>query len=285
MRTLSILATNDDGIDSPLFAALVRALLPIGRVVVAAPDGERSWIGKAISRQKPQLRAERRDAMFGCPAWSIDGTPADCVNLALGHLVDGHVDLVDGHVDLVVSGINMGSNAGLPLILASGTVGGALEGALAGSHAVATSIRLGRADFARLKLPDASLPAHVAATVDAIAARTAGLCATIARRPRPRRPVVHNLNFPPDTTADTPLVRTTAAHMRVGPLWVPAGETGRYEFAFRVDDEAPSAHLTDRACLDTGRATHCILDFGRLAVTSGTARAEAAGSAARTRIQ
>lgn len=279
MRTLTILATNDDGIDSPLFAALVRALLPVGRVVVAAPDGERSWIGKAVSRQKPLLRAVRHDATFGCPAWSIDGTPADCVNLALGHLVDGRVDLV-------VSGINMGSNAGLPLILASGTVGGALEGALAGSHAVASSIRLGKADFARLKLPDATLPAHVAAVVDAIAARTAALCTHVARRPRPRRPIVHNLNFPPDTSADTPLVRTTAAHLRVGPLWVPAEEPGTFSFAFNVGDEAPSPHLTDRACIDAGQATHAILDFGRLAVTTGVARAAAPGtSAPRPRIQ
>jgi len=279
MRTPTLLATNDDGIDSPLLAALVRALRPLGRVLVAAPDGERSWIGKAISRQKPLLRAEPRDAMFGCPAWSIDGTPADCVNLALGHLAGGPVDLV-------VSGINMGSNAGLPLILASGTVGGALEGALAGTHAVASSIRLGKADFARLKLPDATLPAHVAATVEAIAARTAKLCAQVVRRPRPRRPIVHNLNFPPDATAETPLVRTTAAHLRVGPLWAPTDEPGTYAFAFQVGDDAPSAHLTDRACIDAGRATHAILDFGRLAVTAGAARADALGTALpRPRIQ
>jgi 5'-nucleotidase len=280
MRTPTILATNDDGIDSPLFAALVRALLPLGRVVVAAPDGERSWIGKAVSRQKPLLRAVPHEAIFGCPAWSIDGTPADCVNLALGHLVGGRADIV-------VSGINMGSNAGLPLILASGTVGGALEGALAGAHAVASSIRLGKADFARLKLPDATLPAHVAAVVDAIAVRTAELCAQIVRKPRPRRPIVHNLNFPPNTTPETPLVRTTAAHLRVGPLWVPASEPGTYSFAFNVGDEAPSPHLTDRACIDAGQATHAILDFGRLAVTTGAARADALGTAgaARPRIQ
>ncbi len=280
MRTPTILATNDDGIRSPLFASLVRALLPVGRVVVAAPDGERSWIGKAISRQKPVLRAVPHDAIFGCPAWSIDGTPADCVNLALGHLAGGRVDLV-------VSGINMGSNAGLPLILASGTVGGALEGALAGTHAVAASIRLGRADFAKLKLPDATLPPHVAAVVEAIAARTAALCAGISRRPRPRRPIVHNLNFPPDTTPETPLVRTTAAHLRVGPLWTPAGEPGAYTFAFNVGEEIPTPHLTDRACIDAGRATHAILDFGRLAVTSGVARAGAFGApdGPRPRIQ
>lgn len=278
MRTLTFLATNDDGIDSPLLASLVRALRPHGRVLVAAPDGERSWIGKAISRQKPFLRATRRDALFEVPAWAIDGTPADCINLALG-------SLIEERVDLVVSGINMGSNAGLPLILASGTVGGALEAALAGVHAVATSIRLGRADFARLKLPDATLPAHVAATVDAIAARTAQLCAEVARKPRPRRPVVHNLNFPPDTTAETPLTRTTAAHLRVGPLWIPATEPGTYAFNFAAGDEAPTTYLTDRACIDAGRATHCILDFARLAVTTGAARADSTAPRTGTRVQ
>ena len=278
MRPLTFLATNDDGIDSPLLASLVRALQPHGRVIVAGPDGERSWIGKAISRHKPVLRATRRDELFGCETWSIDGTPADCVNLALG-------PLIEGRVDLVVSGINMGSNAGLPLILASGTVGGALEGALAGVHAVATSIRLGKADFARLKLPDATLPAHVAATVDAIAERTAQLCVEIARKPRPRRPIVHNLNFPPETTRETPLMRTTAAHVRVGPLWTATSEPGQYAFTFAVSADAPTAYLTDRACIDAGRATHCILDFARLAVTHGAARADSTAPRTGTRVQ
>ena len=123
MRELSFLVTNDDGIDSPLLAALVAALLAHGRVTVAAPRTEQSWIGKAISRHR-ELNVRVSTHHFGCAAWEIDGTPADCVNLALGNLVEQRPDMV-------VSGINMGSNAGLPLILASGTVGGASEGAAA----------------------------------------------------------------------------------------------------------------------------------------------------------
>jgi len=273
MRPPTLLVTNDDGIDSTLLAALVRALLPLGRVTVAAPTGERSWIGKAIGRHRPELRTTRCDSSFGCPAWAIDGTPADCVNLALGHLTKGPVDMV-------VSGINMGSNAGLPLILASGTVGAALEGALAGTRAVATSIRLARADFERLKRPDTTLPPRVAATIDTIAQHTATLCARLLRRPRPASPIVHNLNFPPRTRPDTPLLRTAAARIRVGPLWVPSGKPGRYRFNFAVGDETPQPYLTDRACIDADHATHTILDFGRLAVTRGALQADALGTPA-----
>jgi 5'-nucleotidase len=263
MREIAFLITNDDGIGSPLLAALVAALRPHGATHVVAPAAERSWIGKAISRHA-RLRPRRCDARFDCPAWAVDGTPADCVNLALGHLVPA--------VDMVVSGINLGSNAGLPLILASGTVGGALEGALHGRHALACSIRFTMAEFARLAQPGGSLPAGLAAPVRCVAERTAGLCAALARRPRPRRFVVHNLNFPSSTVAATPLIRTLPAAFEIGTLFQPEPKNGRYAFTFAVGGERPSPRPTDRSCLDAGRASHSVLDFGRLGVPRGVAR-------------
>jgi 5'-nucleotidase len=264
MRAPSFLVTNDDGIDSPGLAALARALAAHGDVLVVAPDSERSWIGKAISRRP--ITAESRNGHFPCPAWAVNGTPADCIQVGLGHLATRRIDVV-------VSGINLGSNAGLPLILSSGTVGGALEGALLGRHAVATSIRLTKADYAHLAGADGGPGPQVAAAIAFVAGTTAGFCSALARRRKTRRFLVHNLNFPPVTTADTPLVRTIPGHFRIGNLRAEtagAADGSRREFAFQfaVEDEAPGPRLTDRACLESGRASHSILDFGRLGVAA-----------------
>lgn len=261
MRELSFLVTNDDGIESPLLAALVAALQPQGRVAVVAPRAEQSWISKAISRHR-ELTVRSREELFGCPAWDCDGTPADCVHLALGHLVEGRVDMV-------VSGVNVGSNVSLPLILASGTVGGALEGALHGHHALATSLRLTKEEFVRIKEQPPEISRALAATVALVARRSATLCAEIARRPAPRRFHVHNLNFPAAVTADTPIRRTVPANLRIGTLFNPTGANGVYGFTFAVGDERASAWLTDRACVEAGEASHSLLDFGRLGVVAG----------------
>lgn len=262
MRELSFLVTNDDGIESPLLAALVAALLAHGRVTVVAPRTQQSWISKALSRHASANIEDRRD-LFGCDAWDLNGTPADCVNLALAHLVPGRVDAI-------VSGINIGSNAALPLILASGTVGGALEGALHGHHAIASSMRLDRADLDALHCPGATIPEHLAATSRVAARRTAELAESIARRPRPRSFFVHSLNFPPGATDETPLVRSMPALLCAGPMFSPAeAQTGVYTSAFAVGDERPTPFLTDRACLENGRASYTVLDYGRLGVSGG----------------
>ncbi len=264
MRTPSFLVTNDDGIGSPFLAALVGALMKIGSVAVVAPGGEQSWIGKAISR-RGQVAVRKRADLFECEAWEVDGTPADCVNLGLGHLVASRVDAV-------VSGINIGSNAALPLILASGTVGGALEGALLGRHAIATSMRLEPADFAVIpRQPGGEMPAGVRAALEAAAERSAQVAASIALTRRSRRFVVHNLNFPARFTANTPLARTLPASMQAGRLFSAVEETNGevFTFSFAIGDEREGNRLSDRACIESGRASHSILDFGRIGVPAG----------------
>src|ERR1022692_5105570 len=95
-----ILVTNDDGVMAPGIRALRDALEEIGEVVVAAPDRERSAASHSISLDRP-LRVDERDPAI----FSIDGTPVDCVYLALLHLVKRRPALV-------VSGINNGYNLG-----------------------------------------------------------------------------------------------------------------------------------------------------------------------------
>jgi 5'-nucleotidase len=126
-----ILVTNDDGVHSPGIHALAEALAALGRVTIVAPLNEASAIGHALTIRRP-LRLERlRDGVY-----SVDGTPTDCVNIAIGAAV------LDTLPDLVVSGINKGYNVGDDVTY-SGTVAGALEAALLGIPALAVSLEGG----------------------------------------------------------------------------------------------------------------------------------------------
>jgi len=122
-----ILLSNDDGVRAPGIRALAEALADVGEVIVAAPDGERSAASHSISLDRP-LRVEQ----VGQGVYGIDGTPVDCVYLALHHLVPRKPDLC-------LSGINNGFNLGSDVFY-SGTVGAALEGALRGVPAIAISL-------------------------------------------------------------------------------------------------------------------------------------------------
>jgi 5'-nucleotidase len=114
-----ILVTNDDGVHSEGIHALAAALEHLGEVVVAAPHLEASAIGHALTLRRPLRMEHLRDRVY-----EVDGTPSDCVNIAVSQIFRGLPDLV-------VSGINKGYNLGDDVTY-SGTVAGALEGALLG---------------------------------------------------------------------------------------------------------------------------------------------------------
>lgn len=125
-----ILVTNDDGVDSPLLAALVEELQPLGEVVVSAPRTNQS--GSSQATTGGSLRVERilRDGQFF--GYGVVGTPADA--LRFGLLVLGK----DSPFDLVVSGINNGANVGKVSHM-SGTVGAAMQAVYLGVPAIAVS--------------------------------------------------------------------------------------------------------------------------------------------------
>src|SRR3954453_3299130 len=130
-----ILATNDDGYRSDGIHALARALRDIGEVTIVAPMTEASAIGHALTLRHPLRLEPIEDRVF-----AVDGTPTDCVNIAVTHVLRGLPDLV-------VSGINKGWNLGDDVTY-SGTVSGALEAALLGVQAMGVSLRFSRAfDF------------------------------------------------------------------------------------------------------------------------------------------
>ena len=122
-----ILITNDDGVNAPGIRALAAGLAGVGEVHVVAPDREVSACGQSLTLKHP-LRAEQIEPNI----WAVDGTPADCVNLAL-------VKLLPRRPELVVSGINRGANLGEDIFY-SGTVGGAREGTFFGVPSIAMSL-------------------------------------------------------------------------------------------------------------------------------------------------
>lgn len=121
-----ILVTNDDGHFSPGIHALADALRPLGDVVIVAPQTEASAVGHALTLRRP-LRVEHVSE----GVYAVDGTPTDCVNIAIDQILTHKPDLI-------VSGINKGFNIGDDVTY-SGTVAGALEGALLGFQAIAIS--------------------------------------------------------------------------------------------------------------------------------------------------
>ena len=122
-----ILVTNDDGVRSEGIHALADALRHLGQVIVVAPHTEASAIGHALTLRRPLRMETVREGVY-----EVDGTPTDCVNIAI-------TQLFKAAPDLVVSGINKGYNLGDDVTY-SGTVSGAMEGALLGVPSIAVSL-------------------------------------------------------------------------------------------------------------------------------------------------
>ncbi len=129
---MNILVTNDDGIYANEMWTLVGELTKIGNVTVVGPDREQSAIGTAVTLHHP-LRVRRITPVVpGIETHAVEGTPSDCILLALAKLLKQEI-----HV--VVSGINQGLNLGSDVLI-SGTVGGALQGYLRGIPSLAISM-------------------------------------------------------------------------------------------------------------------------------------------------
>jgi len=169
-----LLITNDDGVDAPGLAALHAALAPLGTVVRVAPDRDQSGSGHALTLNHP-LRIKE----IAAQVYAVDGTPTDCVNLGILHLLGKRPDLV-------VSGINPSPNLGDDITY-SGTVSAAFEGTLLGVPSFAVSFDGGPGR------PDFTAPAAVAARV--------------ARR-------VLDTGLPPDTLLNVNVPRVADAPVR-----------------------------------------------------------------------
>jgi 5'-nucleotidase len=165
-----ILVTNDDGVHAPGIRALAEGLSGLGEVWVVAPDREASATSQSLTLKHP-LRSETVDTRV----LAVDGSPADCVNLAI-------VKLLPRRPSVVVSGINRGGNLGDDVFY-SGTVGAAREATFFGIPAIAVSLAA-RADL----------------DYGPSAAFARGLAALVIERGLPERTLL-NVNVPPGQPA------------------------------------------------------------------------------------
>lgn len=201
---MRILVTNDDGVLAAGVQALGRALAECGEVTVVAPDRERSATSHSLT-----LRAPLRVHWVSERVASVDGTPTDCVLLAV------HA-LLERRPDLVVSGVNHGPNLGDDVYY-SGTVAGAMEGALIGIPAIAVSLA-------------GEHPAALAAA----ASFAARLAAIVAERGL-RQGTLLNVNVPAASPASVKGVR-----------WTRLGRRVYHNAVERLDD--PGGELRYRIC-------------------------------------
>jgi len=130
---MHILLTNDDGVSAPGLLALAQELRKLGKVTVLAPDHNWSASGHTKTLHRP-LRVKESVLADGTPAWTTDGSPSDCVGLAvLGFFPD--------KIDVVLAGINPDANLGHDVTY-SGTVMAAMEAAIWGLPGIAISLDL-----------------------------------------------------------------------------------------------------------------------------------------------
>jgi 5'-nucleotidase len=186
---MRLLCTNDDGILANGLATLVRAAEALGEVTVVAPDREQSATSHSLTLHHP-VRPVRR----GDRRWQVDGTPTDCVMLAVEALMPERPDVV-------LSGVNHGSNMGED-VLYSGTVAAAMEGLMLGIPSIAVSYAGG------------DLRADPAALDGAVGLLTDLLQHIVSLSDLPKETLL-NVNVPPIPAADVKGVRLTRLGRRV----------------------------------------------------------------------
>lgn len=216
---MKILLTNDDGIFAPGLAAIYKELAKIGDVTVVAPSGSQSGASHSITFSEP-LVCNKVDINGLFTGFSVQGSPADCVKLAV-------MQLHEGPIDLLVAGINNGANAGINVFY-SGTVAAAMEGAFLKIPAVAMSLsREEHMDYER----------------------AAGYCLKTLKKLMPvKRGNVININIPELSRGEPKGVRV-----------VPQSSKGSDEYYIRQQNEqgqivfqlAGGAHLVDENPTDT----------------------------------
>jgi len=183
---MKILLSNDDGYLAPGLAALRRALDPIADIVIVAPERNHSGSSNSLTLDRP-LRVQQLESNF----YAINGTPADCVHIAL-------TGLLDETPDLVVSGINNGANLGDDTLY-SGTVAAAMEGRFLGFPAIAVSLAGRQSQY-----------------YDTAGKITADLVSKLQIRPLPND-ILLNVNVPDVSLNELKGVRSTQLGYRLPP--------------------------------------------------------------------
>jgi 5'-nucleotidase len=192
-----ILVSNDDGVYASGLQAAAKAVQGLGQVIVAAPSGQKSGVGRSVSVFEPLRYAQVN--FNGFQAYAVTGTPVDSVIIGIFAIMKGELP------DLVVSGINVGENISTDTVTTSGTIGAALEAASYGIPSIAASIQVvDQGD----KFDMHHGAKHNFEVATNVLRRVAG---KVLERGLPPGVDVLNLNVPADATEDTEIVVTRLA--------------------------------------------------------------------------
>ncbi|MGO9977074.1 MAG: 5'/3'-nucleotidase SurE [Solirubrobacteraceae bacterium] len=246
---MDVLLTNDDGIAAAGLQRLRRALLEIPgvRLVVIAPDGNRSATARSITTRRP-LWVEAIDFGDGTIGYATDGTPVDCVRLATLGLIDSF------KAQLVVSGINHGANLGDDITY-SGTVAAALEAIVLGIPGIAVSQQstARELDFRQ---------GHLEYDFNVAAAFAAALVADLRNVPLPPGTLL-NVNVPGVEPAGVEVVRLGKRIYRDQLSLLEGGTSGRRLYRIYGDEAGydPEEQGTDTVALAAGKITVTPMHF------------------------
>lgn len=259
---MKILLTNDDSHRSPLLQFIIRKLETIGDLVVCVPKHEQSWKGKSMTRFG-YIHLEQT-SVAGRHAYTVDGSPADCVNVAVYDLFGG------GKPDLVVSGINAGLNSGSSFIFSSGTLGACFEANIAGIPAIAFSQQFDSATRNKY-LDDYSLPEE---TIEHLEVQTALILdrlfeAFLKEKALLDNPVTWNVNFPFKAKHPLEISPSRSARSRYGACFkmrdLPDGGKGEREIVRYAHDLSDLYYDlspdTDQGALQDSRVSVTPLDI------------------------
>ncbi len=260
---MRILLTNDDSHRSPLLEIAIGYLSQLGELDIVVPLHEQSWTGKSMTRFNP-LHVHDIE-VFGRKAFAVDGTPADCVNVAV-------YNLCARRPDLVVSGINAGFNKGLGFIISSGTVGAALEANIAGLPAIALSQAFDTATRNRY-IDDYMIEPERIAIFEAHTVRVLDKLTSILLSEKNSKevlatPITWNVNFPFELTDGALLRNASLGSARYGRTFVEQPALPGSTYRTFVHDKLPEipdlTPQTDSVILAGGCATLCPIDIWSL---------------------
>ncbi len=242
---MNILVCNDDGIDSPFLEPTVKALAKIGNIKIVVPAHEQSWIGRAYSRHR--VLEHKKVDFHGYECYTINGTPSDCVNIALEHFYGAKMP------DVVFSGINIGYNVSLPLLFSSGTFAAAVEGAgrLIPSFAVSLELKHEYYQLCRIEHTTNDSLDECIGLVSEVAAE---FIENAMQNFRPKRGEVYNLNFPSQYRKGDSILMCEPSKVPTRSLYIKDGD--KYKFSYKVAQEFKSDVLTDLDCLMSSRAAY-----------------------------
>ena len=220
---MQILLTNDDGWDAPGLAVLREVAASFGSVTTVAPARPQSGISHQLTLHRPMNWEQR-----GPDLYSLDGTPADCVRIALTQLSD--------EFDWVLSGVNDGANLGADIYV-SGTVAGAREARLFGFPAMAISQY-------RLRYHEAFDWSGVCRRLDGVLQRFLG--------PQPTESQLININFPdPESvTQELSIVECPVDPHPLPSQYLSTDEGYRYNSRYRDRNREPGCDV--QVCFDGG---------------------------------